>query len=362
MKFNYFYLLLSISLIFASCAKEDLTSTLEKSPVLNTEQDFQTDKENRFTEQDSEAELTAVSFDSAEDVEKFKDSDQFSRGYGYYSFRTLSKALSCTGLSAAVFSGRKTIYAPSDAAFAKLGIDRNNVCTILTQQQLTDILLYHVVDDIVSYSNKEGCVELINGDVAQLSLKGWKRYINDSRIYLAWSQYRGHGNKLRVYAIKDVLMPPTDNIVVTASSVSDFSSLVAAVLAADPAVATALSDEAAVYTVFAPTNQAFDNLVAALGYTDLNDLVANLGVANLTTVLLYHVYDGCAFSNDLSDGQMVPTLQGETLEIDLQNLSILDKSPDPAGLVPTGLDVLTSNGIVHTVDKVLLPQAILSQL
>jgi len=138
--------------------------------------------------------------------------------------------------------------------------------------------------------------------------------------------------------------------------------LVSAVLAADPAVAAALSDETAIYTVFAPTNQAFDDLIAALGLADLNDLVNTLGVPNLTTVLLYHVYGGCAFSNDLSDGQMIPTLQGETLEVDLQNLTILDKSTSPAGLVPTGLDVLTSNGIVHTVDKVLLPQAIINQL
>lgn len=358
---NVFYLVLSLSILFTSCSKEELTNSKGKNLVFNTEQTDDLTPHKDFTEPTDQTTEAQLSFDSAEEIEKFRDSDEFSRSGGYYSFRTLSRALHCTGLNAALFSGRKTVYAPSDAAFAKLGLNRHNVCSALTQQQLTDILLYHVVDDIVKYSKKEGCVELINGDVAQLSTQSWKRYINDSRVYLGWTQY-GYNYKLRVYAITDVLMPPTDNIVATAVSVSDFSSLVAAVLAADPAVAAALSDEAAIYTVFAPTNQAFDDLVAALGYADLNDLVANLGVANLTTVLLYHVFDGCAFSNDLADGQMVPTLQGETLEVDLQNLSILDKSPDPAGLVPTGLDVLTSNGIVHTVDKVLLPQAILNQL
>lgn len=358
---NVFYLVLSLSILFASCSKEDLTTTVDQNPALNSQQSSDIAEDKHLTDPTAETLISELSFESAEEVETFRDTEEYNRTGGYYSFKTLSKALQCTGLNAALFSGDKTVYAPSDAAFAKLGINRHNVCTILTQQQLTDILLYHVVDDIVRYSKREGCVELINGDIAQLSRNGWKRYINDARVYLGWTQ-RGNSYKLRVYAINEVLMPPTDNIVATAVSVSDFSSLVAAVLAADPAVAAALSDEAAIYTVFAPTNQAFDDLVAALGYTDLNDLVANLGVANLTTVLLYHVYDGCAFSNDLVDGQMVPTLQGENLEIDLQNLSIIDKSPNPAGLVPTGLDVLTSNGIVHTVDKVLLPQAILSQL
>jgi len=189
----------------------------------------------------------------------------------------------------------------------------------------------------------------------------YKRFINDSRIYLGWTQ-RGHGYKLRVYAITDVLLPPTDNIVATAASVSDFSSLVAAVLAADPAIAAALSDEDAIYTVFAPTNQAFADLVLALGYNDLNDLVAGIGVNALSTVLLYHVADACAFSNNLSDGQSIATLQGETVDVDLNNLSLIDKSGAPAGLVPTGLDVLTSNGVVHTIDKVLLPQAIINAL
>lgn len=277
------------------------------------------------------------------------------------SFRTLNQALRCTGLSSALFSGRKTIYAPTDQAFAKLGLNRHNICDELDKETLTEILLYHVVDGKVS-TRERGCVGMLNGDVAQIRVKNHRLFINDSRIRYAFNQ-RGRHYYLRVYGINDVLIPPANNIVQTATDAPDlFASLVAAVLAANPGIASALSDPDAVYTVFAPTNEAFDNLVTALGASDLADLVGKVGADALSTILLYHVVDGCAFSNDLKDRQRFTTLQGEKIEIDLHTLSVIDQTNAPASLVPSGLDILTSNGIVHTIDKVLLPDAILANL
>lgn len=350
---NYsLFLLLVVLFVFSSCSKEEAIEIVKSNDTPIELKNQSGDLEKGFE----------ISMDRAEDVEKYQSESGNERwNPAYFRFHTLKAALKCTGLDAAVLSGNKTIYAPSDAAFADLGLDASNVCTTLTTQQLTDILLYHVSDGIVKY-NETGCVELLDGNVAQLTRKNWyKRFINGTRNYISWTQY-GANYKLRVYAIKDVLMPPADNIVATASSVATFSSLVAAVTAADPAIAAALTDEDAVYTVFAPTDQAFADLLSALGYATLNDLVAGIGVANLSTVLLYHVFDGCAFSNDLVDGQSIPTLQGESIDVDLANLSLIDASTTPAGLDASGLDVLTSNGIVHTIDKVLLPQAIVSQL
>jgi len=300
-----------------------------------------------------------VDFDTAVETENLDPDAVQTRSGGYFSFKTLNAALHCTGLNAALFSGDKTIYAPSDAAFAKLGLNRHNVCD-LGVDALTEILLYHVVDRKVS-GHERGCVETIDGNIAQLSGGYFRRYINDSKIYFRFNQ-RGHGFNLRVYIITDVLTPPSNTIVEAAIATEKFSSLVAAVLAADPAIAAALSDPNAIFTVFAPTNQAFDNLVSALGATDLNDLVNTIGVDALSTVLLYHVVDGCAFSNDLSNGQEYTTLQGETITVDLHNLSIIDKTGTGAPLVADCLDILTSNGIVHTIDQVLLPDAILSNI
>lgn len=300
-----------------------------------------------------------IDFDTALDSENLDPEAVQTRSGGYYSFRTLNAALHCTGLNAALFSGNKTIYAPSDAAFAKLGLNRHNICD-LDQQALTEILLYHVVDRKVKLS-EQGCVEMIDGNISQLSVNNHRFFINDSRIYYRFNQ-RGHGYNLRVYIIKDVLTPPSNTIVEAAIATDKFSSLVAAVLAADPGIAAALSDPNAIFTVFAPTNQAFDNLVSALGASDLNDLVNTIGVEALSTVLLYHVVDGCAFSNDLSDGQEFTTLQGESISVNLSNLSIIDKTGTGSPLVADCLDILTSNGIVHTIEKVLLPDAILSTL
>lgn len=326
-----------IAITFASCEQKEVTGIEE---TLNES-------------------LDEVSLNVAIELETLTTQEELSdRGI---SFHTLNQAISCSGLRSTLFSGEKTIYAPTDDAFEKLGLDRHNICDLPTEQ-LVAILAYHVADEF-RYGFGQGCKVQLDGNIAQASRENHRKFINGSRAIAAWRQCGYHPHYfLRVFAIKEVLMPPDQNIVSTALSVSDFSSLVAAVLAADPGIAAALSDEDAIYTVFAPTNQAFADLLAALNLNSLEELVAAIGVDNLSTVLLYHVFDGCAFSNDLSDGLSVTTLQGEELSVDLDNLSLIDKSDTPAGLVVGGLDVLTSNGIVHTIDKVLLPNAILEQL
>lgn len=327
-----------VAIIFASCEQQELTGIEE-----NVNETF-----------------TAISLASASDLESFTAEEEVNERA--ISFNTLNKALSCSGLTSAVFSGTKTLYAPTDEAFSKLGLNANNICDILTTQQLVDILSYHVADGFVS-GYEQGCAIQLDGNVAQASRENFRVSINDSRILAGFVQF-GFSPQyfLRVLVIEDVLTPPDKNIVATASNVSDFSSLVSAVLAADPAIAAALLDEDAIYTVFAPTNQAFADLLSALGFTSLQELVDGIGVQNLSTVLLYHVVDNCAFSNDLSNGLQIETLQGERVEVDLNNLSLIDKSGQPARLVPAGLDIITSNGIVHTIDKVLLPDAIIVQL
>lgn len=341
MKTKFYFLLLLITPLF-------LTNCTKELPI-ETETQLQ------------EAIFSEINMDLGEDIENLSTDEAVSRGIKNFTFFTLSKALQCTGLDAAVFSGTKTVYAPSDAAFEKLGLNSHNICEALDAETLASILTYHVAEGKVNLG-VQGCVELVDGNIAQLQKQRNRRFINDSRLYFAWNQ-KGRNFKLRVYAIDNVLMPPTDNIVTTAvGSPELFSSLVAAVLAADPGIAAALSNEDAIYTVFAPTNQAFADLLGALGFASLPELVEGIGVEALSTVLLYHVADACAFSNNLSDGLEVQTLQGESIEVDLENLSIIDKTGTPSGLVPEALDILTSNGIVHTIDKVLLPQAILNAL
>jgi len=344
MNIKFFAGLFMVALFITSCEKDvveyDETSTAVTTAQLVNSHD-------------------KISTDFAEEREALTENQSYVRK-GDYTFNTLNQALHCTGLTKALFSGKKTIYAPSDAAFEKLGLNAQNVCEALDVETLTNILLYHVVDDVVRLRTK-GCTTMLNGEISQLKSVNHGFFINDSQLYATFT-LRSTKYKLKVYAVNNVLSVPTNNIVATAAGADMFSSLVAAVLAADPGIAAALSDEDAIFTVFAPTNQAFADLLGALNLNSLEELVEAIGVDALSTVLLYHVVDACAFSNNLEDGLKITTLQGEDLEVDLANLSILDKTGTPSGLVVEGLDILTSNGIVHTINKVLLPQVIIDAL
>jgi uncharacterized surface protein with fasciclin (FAS1) repeats len=137
----------------------------------------------------------------------------------------------------------------------------------------------------------------------------------------------------------------------------NFSILLAAVQAADPAIAEALSGEGPL-TVFAPTNDAFLALLEALDMS-ADEVLANTELLN--QVLLYHVVAGAVPAADVLtlDGQSVPTLlEGSTIEI-----SIVD-----GGVVLNGsinvitTDIMASNGIIHVIDGVLVPQVVIDAM
>lgn len=125
-----------------------------------------------------------------------------------------------------------------------------------------------------------------------------------------------------------------------------FDTLIAAVLAADPAVVARLTAKRQ-STVFAPTDAAF----AALNLTP--DNVDELDQGTLTQILLYHVVNGRRDSNDVLGSTQLRTLQGTFLK---QSTGILtDNLGRTAGFVVT--DVPASNGIIHAIDAVVLPFA-----
>lgn len=137
----------------------------------------------------------------------------------------------------------------------------------------------------------------------------------------------------------------TQNIVEIAQGNDDLSTLVTAVTEAN--LVDTLSSGDANLTVFAPTNAAFD----ALPEGTLESLLANQD--DLTSVLTYHVVDGEAFSGDLSDGQVLTTLQGETLTV-----TVNDEGVFINGNRVSTADVDATNGVVHVIDGVLIPDGI----
>jgi uncharacterized surface protein with fasciclin (FAS1) repeats len=146
---------------------------------------------------------------------------------------------------------------------------------------------------------------------------------------------------------------PTNTIVDVAIAVNSsgpyaglFDTLITAVLAADPAVATRLSSRGQ-STVFAPTDDAF----AALGLTP--DNVGDLPQGALTEILLYHVLPGRRDSNEVLASTQLRTLQGGFLQ--QASGTLTDNLDRPANIIV--VDVPASNGIIHAIDAVVLPFA-----
>ncbi len=131
-------------------------------------------------------------------------------------------------------------------------------------------------------------------------------------------------------------------VVEIAVSNPDFSILVEAVTKAD--LAGALSADGP-FTVFAPTNEAFNNLFSRLEVSGIKDLTAE----QLTPILTYHVVSGKVMSTDLTNTSLA-TLNGKKIKIDLSDgVKINDSNV-------TAADILGKNGVIHVIDKVLIPQ------
>ncbi len=150
--------------------------------------------------------------------------------------------------------------------------------------------------------------------------------------------------------------PVEMNIVETAVSNDNFSTLVAAVQAAD--LVDALSSEGP-FTVFAPTNDAFNNLPDGT----LSTLLQPENQETLQSILTYHVVAGQFMAEDVvqaindNGGQFtVETLQGGELTLKLWegNVYVKDTNGNKAQIIIT--DVETSNGVIHAINNVVLPE------
>ncbi len=134
------------------------------------------------------------------------------------------------------------------------------------------------------------------------------------------------------------------DIVDTAASTDQFSTLVAAVKAAG-LVETLKGDGP--FTVFAPTNEAF----AALPEGTVENLLKPENKEQLVAVLTYHVIPGKVMSSDIAGKTAnVATVQGSELSIDATSGVMVDNA------MVTTADIITSNGVIHVIDKVVLPK------
>lgn len=142
---------------------------------------------------------------------------------------------------------------------------------------------------------------------------------------------------------------PSSNIVELAVATPDLSTLVAAVKAAS--LVDTLSGTGP-FTVFAPTNTAF----AALPAGTLDTLLLPENKATLSGILTYHVVSGKVMAKDLSNGQVIKTVNGAELKVEIMDgkVMLVDAKGGKASVAKA--DIEASNGVVHVIDAVVLPQ------
>jgi transforming growth factor-beta-induced protein len=250
-------------------------------------------------------------------------------------------------------AGPFTVFAPNNAAFESAGITSLDG---LTKEDLTPILLYHVVGAKVLSSGlpSDGVVTTLNsdgGDKFFLSL-GETVYINGSSTITGVDIEKSNGV---IHTIDKTLMPPTQTVVEIAAALSqadenpEFTTLVG-LLTSTPqeAVLNAISDEDGSYTIFAPTDAAF---------AEISAVTATLTDAQVSTVLSYHVIADRIYSTDLTDGVMPNTVADQTLAVNIDEgtVTIADKDDTNVDATVIQVNVNGVNGVIHVIDKVLIP-------
>ena len=240
--------------------------------------------------------------------------------------------------------GPFTVFAPTDAAFAAAGIDLASFDTDEENATLVDILTYHVYSGSVQSSAvTDGLtVTMLNGDEATFTVADGAVSIGDATVTLA-DVPASNGV---IHVIDKVLMPPADvlDIPATAASTGAHDSLVAALTQAN--LVSALQADGP-FTVFAPTDAAF----AAAGI-DLASFDTDEENATLVDILTYHVYSGSVESSAVTDGLTVTMLNG-----DEATFTVADGAVSIGDATVTLADVTASNGVIHVIDKVLMPPA-----
>lgn len=341
-KFTFLSLFIVLSLVLAACAAP-ATPEPTQPPAMPEE----TEEPMEESVEESEAALSIVDI-AVQDGR----------------FTTLVTALESAGLVDTLQGeGPFTIFAPTDDAFAAL--PEGAIEELLADPEaLSNVLLYHGVsgsvkaEDVITFDGKE--VATLSGQAVKVMVDGESVMINDANVIITDIE----GSNGVIHVIDAVLIPTTGDmsaaeddmageemektdqtIVDIALADENFSTLVTALEAAG--LVEALQDEGP-FTVFAPTNDAF----AALPEGALEGLLADQEA--LTNVLLYHVAEGEAMAADVVelDGQKVETLLGQYLEITIDGETVL---VDESQVITA--DVKASNGVIHVVDSVLIPES-----
>jgi len=230
--------------------------------------------------------------------------------------------------------GPFTVFAPTDQAFTDAGIDLSAV----SQSDLADILTYHVVSGAVPASAVTECMsaDSVNGNPLSFTVNGGVM-VNDANVTIA-DVNTSNGV---IHVIDKVLMPTAtpNDIPRTAQCTGIHDTLVTAVI--QGGLLETLQGEGP-FTVFAPTDQAF---------TDAGIDLSAVSQSDLADILTYHVVSGAVPASAVTECMSADTVNGNPLSFTVNDGVMVN------GANVTLADVNTSNGVIHVIDKVLLPTA-----
>ena len=241
--------------------------------------------------------------------------------------------------------GPFTVFAPTNEAFGKLPQGTvENLLKPENRSQLIEILKYHVVPGRLAASSVVGApgAVTVGGQMVQFATSKKDGVKVDNAGILSTDIMCSNGV---IHVIDTVLIPSTDNIVVTAKKAKTFKTLLAAATAAG--LAETLSKDGP-YTVFAPSDEAF----AKLPDGTVEMLLLPENKAKLAQVLKNHVVKGRVYSPMAVSAGGAETLAGTRVPIKVANGKAM---VGQSGIVATDIDA--SNGVIHVIDTVLLPSS-----
>ncbi|WP_289045068.1 fasciclin domain-containing protein [uncultured Olleya sp.] len=257
-------------------------------------------------------------------------------------------------------SGDKTVLAPTNDAFTAF-LDAKGFTSLedVPDEVLTQILLNHVID---------------GSNIMSSDLSGSTGYTttlasgpNNTNLSLFWDGTSGvtfngtsdvaladiNTSNGIVHVVDAVIDLPT--IATFATSNPNLTNLVAALQYADsgmptvPYITTVSDAEAGPFTVFAPTDAAFGDLLVELNVTALTDL----DTATVDAVLTYHIVAANVQSSMLASGP-VTTLGGD-ITADATAFTLTDANDRVSNIITSLVDIQATNGVVHAIDQVILP-------
>jgi uncharacterized surface protein with fasciclin (FAS1) repeats len=294
-------------------------------------------------------------------------------------FSILSQLLKSTELDADLSgAGPFTVFAPTDEAFVAFldelgqrpgfeGVSLEDLLSPAARPLVSEVLTYHVLAGQVLRAEVPSgrSIDTVQGARFRVDPIGSDLVITDAvgrTSKIVSTDVRATNGVIHV--IDKVILPrlpdeddrPTQNIVEIAESDPRFTILTQLLEATG--LDAALSG-AGPFTVFAPTDEAFANLLGELGVGSLEELLAVEGIVDLVADLLrYHVVSCQVLRAQVPTGTPIPTLlEGYSFEVNRvgSNLVITDGQPRTSTIIQT--NIRATNGVIHVIDTVILPES-----